>query len=800
MRNWLTDLRYGARLLLRAPGFTIIAIATLAIGIGANTAIFSVVNTLLLQRLPYGEPERLVVVWEHNLPRDRQNNVVSPGNYLHWRELNQAFEDIAAVGLTFNLTLTGTGDPVEVPFQYVTANFFPIVGVQPALGRPFTADEDRPNARVAVISDRLWRTRLNADPAILTRGITLQGETYTVTGVMPPGFSFLDKTVDVWVAVGFTAQARTPRGRWLATVAKLKPGVTIADAQRDMTRVAGEMTRRFPDFNTGWTARVVPLREQMTGDIKPALLVLLGAVAFVLLIACANVANLLLARATARSRELAVRAALGAGRGRIVRQLFAESLVLAAAGGITGLLLAWWLVQLLRAYVADAVPVQRLDAVSIDGTVLLFTLAAALLSGLVFGLLPALTASGTTLTDSLKEGGRTGSSARGGRTRATLVVAEIALALVLLVGAGLLVRSFARLTSVEAGFDAEQTLSMRVSLPSARYRDAAARTQFYRELVARIAALPGVQSTGAISFLPLTGLGSATSYEAVGQPTPLGQEPVTDVRVITGDYFKALGIPLLRGRLFDENAAPDAANKVIVNETLARVHWPGEDPIGKRIKVSWRDNIEDEIIGVVGDVRMSELNTAARSAIYWPHAREAYGSMTLAVRGTGDPTTAIRAILRERDPDLALADVRSMDAVVARSVAQRRITMVLLGIFAGAALLLAAIGIYGVIAYSVMQRTQEIGIRVALGAQRGDVLRMIVRNAAALAAAGVLIGAGGALFLTRLMRDLLFGVEPFDPVTFVAVALLLTLVALLAGYIPGRRATRVDPIIALRAE
>jgi putative ABC transport system permease protein len=341
---------------------------------------------------------------------------------------------------------------------------------------------------------------------------------------------------------------------------------------------------------------------------------------------------------------------------------------------------------------------------------------------------------------------------------------------------------------------------MRVSLPASRYREAPRRTQFYRDLVQRIAAVPGVQATGAISFLPLTGLGSATSYEAVGQPNQLGQEPVTDVRVITGEYFKSLGIPLLRGRVFDENNPSDTTNKIVVNETLARVHWPGQDPIGKRIKVSWRDNIEDEIIGVVGDVRMTELNAPARAAIYWPHAREAYGSMTMVVRGTGDPTSAIRAILRERDPDLALADVRSMDEVVARSVAQRRITMVLLGVFAGAALLLAAIGIYGVIAYSVTQRTQEIGIRVALGAQRSDVLRMIIRGAVILAVAGVVIGAGGAFFLTRLMRDLLFGVQPFDLVTFGTVALLLTLVALLASYIPGRRATRVDPIVALRGD
>jgi putative ABC transport system permease protein len=804
MRTFTSDLRYGVRLLLKTPVFTIIAIATLAIGIGANTAIFSVVNTLLIQRLPYGEPERLMVVWEHNLPRDRKANVVSPGNYIHWREMNQVFEDIAAVaGVTLNLTLTGVGEPVEVPFQYVTANVFPILGVQPALGRPFTPEEDRPGARVVVVSDRFWRSRLDADPGVLSRAVTLQGESYTIVGVMPAGFSFLDKTVDLWVPVGFPAQARTPRGRWLATVAKLKPGVTAEQAQRDMTRVAEEMTRRFPEFNTGWTAQVVPLREQMTGDVRPALLVLLAAVAFVLLIACANVANLLLARATARGRELAVRAALGAGRGRIVRQLLAESLVLAVAGGAAGLLLGWWVVQVLRYSVADALPIQRLEAVSIDGTVLMFTLAAALVSGIVFGVVPAFSASGTALTESLKEGGRTGSGARGGRTRAVLVVAEIALALVLLVGAGLLIRSFARLVHVDAGFDSEQTLAMRVSLPASRYGQETQRTRFFQDLLQRITALPGVASTGAVSFLPLTGLGAATRFDVVGSPAPLGQEPVTDVRVITGEYFKSLGIPLVRGRMFDEAAPADLQNKVIVNEALARTHWPNEDPIGKRIKVSWSDNREDEIIGVVGNVRLTELMEQPRPAIYWPYARNAYGAMTLTVRGHGDSgslVTSIRTILRERDPNLALADVRTMDDVVARSVAQQRITMIMLAVFAGAALLLAAVGIYGVIAYSVTQRTQEIGIRVALGAQRGDVLRMIVRGALALALTGVMIGGAGAFFLTGLMRDLLFGVEPFDLPTFAGVAALLILVALLASYIPGRRATRVDPIVALRGE
>ena len=804
MRTLLSDLRHGVRLLLGAPGFTAVAVAALAIGIGANSAIFSVVNTLLLERLPYGEPERLVVVWEHNIPRDRKNNVVSPGNFIHWREMNQVFEDIAAVGLTFNLTLTGHGDPVEIPFQYVTASFFPIVGVQPAMGRIFTPEEDRPRSQVVVISDRLWRSRLNSDPAVLTRGLTLEGEVHSVVGVMPPGFSFLDKTVDLWAPVGFPAEARTPRGRWLMTVAKLEPGVTAEQAQRDMTRVAGELTTLFPNFNTGWTARVVPLRDQLTGDIRPALLLMLGAVAFVLLIACANVANLLLARATSRQRELAVRAALGAGRGRIVRQLLAESLVLAVAGGATGLALAWWSLQLLRAFVADRLPVPRLEQVGIDGPVLGFTVAASLLAGLIFGLVPAFSAAGARLTDALKEGGRTGSAGRGKRTRSVFVVVEIALALVLLVGAGLLVRSFVRLMDVDAGFDTERTVTMRVSLPQSRYRQPVQRIQFFDRLFERIDRIPGVQSSGAVTFLPLTGLGSATRYEVVGQPVPpAGQEPVTDVRIIANQYFKAMGIPLVRGRLFDPGQPADAQNRIIVNEALARHHWPNEDPIGKRIKVSWTDNRQDEIIGVVGDVRHAGLDTEARSMTYWPHARDASSSMTLTVRTAGEPpaaVSAIRGILRDQDPELALADVKTMDEVVSRSVAQRRLLMMLLGIFAAAAMLLAAVGIYGVIAYSVTQRTREIGIRLALGAQRSDVLRMIVGQAARLALAGIVIGAAGAAWLTRLMADLLFEVRPLDPLTFAGVAAVLGSVALLASYLPGRRATRVDPVVALRAE
>jgi len=800
----LQDLRIGARLLLRAPGFTAVAVAALAIGIGANTAIFSVVNTLLLKPLPYGEPDRLATIWEHNIPRDRKNNVVSPGNYIHWRELNTTFEDIAAVGMTFNTTLTGDGDPTEVPFQYVSWNFFPIIGVSPSVGRAFTAAEDNPQSRVVVISDHLWRTRFSGDPAILQRSITVDGQPHTVLGVMPPGFSYLDKTVDLWRPLPFTvAQARTPRGRWLATLGKVKPGVAMEQAQRDMARVHEQLTRQFPEFNTGWTARVVPLREQLTGTVRPALYVMLGAVAFVLLIACANVANLLLARATARQRELAVRSALGAGRGRLIRQLLAESLVLACAGGAAGLLLGWWGLHLLRVVVAERIPIQRLDMVGVDGSVLIFTVAASMLSGVFFGLIPAFSASSSSLLALMKEGGRTGSSARGKRARSAFVVVEVALALVLLVGAGLLVRSFIHLLNVDAGFNTDRTITMRVSLPNARYRERTQQTQFFDRLMERIRALPGVQSAGGINFLPLTGLGSATDYEVIGDaPAPLGQEPVADVRVITGDYFRAMGIPLVRGRFFSTDPS-DATNKIIINEAMARRHWPDQDPIGKRVKVSWNDPREDEIVGVVGDVIHMSLDAKVRAMTYWPLARFPYSSLTLAVRTSGEPgsiANAVTGAVREIDNDLAVVDIRSMDEVVSRSVAERRLMMVMLAIFAGAALVLAAVGIYGVIAYSVTQRTQEIGIRVALGAQRSHVLKMVVGQAVALALAGIVLGGAAAFVLTRFMRDMLFEVKPFDPLTFAAVAVALAAVAALASFIPGRRATRVDPVIALRAE
>ena len=799
------DLRHGARVLLGSPGFTVAAVAALAIGIGANTAIFAVVNTLLIQPLPYKDPDRLAVVWEHNLPRDRRNNVVSPGNYLHWREMNSVFAEMSIVSMTFRAAYTGDGEPEEVKQQIVNATLFPMLGVNAALGRVFTREEDRPDSsRFVLLSDRFWRRRFAADPNIINRSIRLSGNLFTVVGVMPPGFSILDKNVDIWVPPGFTAESRTPKGRWAMVVARVKDGVTFKQAQDDMTRVASHLSVMFPDFDTGWTARVVALKEQLTGDVRPALLVLVGAVGFVLLIACANVANLLLARATTRHRELAVRAALGADRARLIRQLLTESLLLSVVGGAAGLALAWWALSLLRSVVAANLPIQRLEFVGISGWVLLFACVAALGSGLLFGLIPAFTAAGISLTDALREGGRTGTGRRGRRVRHGLVVIEMALALVLLVGAGLLVRSFQSLMHVHPGFDPSRTLTMRVTLPSSSYQRDTQIIPFFDRVFERIGTLPGVQAAGGVSYLPLNGLGSATNFSIEGMEKPrAGDEPVSEVMVVTHEYFKAMGIPLLRGRLFDGRDTAPNTRRVIVTEALVKKYFGGRDPIGQRIVLGWYNEGPDEIIGVVGDVHSVSLELEPRGATYLPPARFAYPFLSVVVKSSAGGLSLAPAIVNavhELDANVPVSEIRSMSEVMEVSTTERRLTMLLLMIFSIVALVLASVGIYGVIGYSVTQRTQEIGIRMALGAQRRDVLRMVVGNAMLLALVGIALGATGAFVLTRLMTKLLFSVEPQDPATFIVVALLLAAVAALASYLPGRRATHVDPLTALRAQ
>ncbi|MEW5984067.1 MAG: ABC transporter permease [Acidobacteriota bacterium] len=819
MRSLLHDARMGVRLLAKRPGFTALAAATLAIGIGASTLIFSVVEAVLLTPPPFRDPDRLVVVWEHNIPRDRKTNVVSPANFLAWRDAQQSFTDLGAFSITATGSLTSPGrEPEQVGLQLATAQLFPILGIDALVGRTFLAEEDHPDNDVALISHRLWQRRFGGSASAVGGIVTVSGRVRTIVGVMPPTFDLLDRKVDLWLPAGFSDTARDAGGRWLIPVARLRPGVELAQAQADMNRITARLAAEFPDRNAGWASNVVLLGEQLVGAVRPALGVLLAAVGFVLLIACVNVANLLLARATSRQRELAVRAALGAGRFRLVRQLLVESLALASVGAVGGVLLASWGLGTLLSATAEQFPIPRLETASLDGRVLAFAVILSLATAVMFGLAPAVSASRLNLNDALREGAR-GTSARHGRLRASLVVAEVALAIILLAGAGLLVRSFQHLMAVDPGFEPERVLAFQISLPGATYNDPSSRVTFFRNLTTRLTRLPGVVAAGSVSFLPLDGLGAATRFRGLDRPEPSkGQEPVTDVRMISSDYFRAMGIPLVLGRLFTEaevapassvvlfaeSARPATTGVVVVNEAMAREMWPGEDPIGKRLLVSWSDpEVTDEVIGVVGDVRLVSLDDTVRPTVYYPHNRTAYSAMSVVVRSTVEPaslTSAVLAQVREMDPQQPVAKIRTLEEVVGASVGQRRLIMLLAGLFAGVALLLAAVGLYGVLAYLVAERTREIGVRIALGAQRGAVLGMVIRRALGLTAIGAAAGLAGALALTRLMRSLLFQVTPSDPTTHGTVVVVLVAVALVASLIPAWRAMRVDPVVALRQE
>jgi putative ABC transport system permease protein len=804
------DLRYGARMLWKSPGFTAVAAVALALGVGANTAIFSVVHALMLRELPYRDADRLAMVWEHNRPRDRRQNVINPANFLDWKARNTVFEDMAAFVDT-RANLTGSGDPVEVARQLATPNLFPLLGVQPLMGRALTEEDARADAPpVVFISYPFWQSRFGGDPSVLGKTLTLDGQAATIVGVAPAGFNWLIKQgsltgtqPDLWAPYSFPPQTAR-RGRFMMAVGRLKEGVTRERAQAEMSAVAAQLEEENVDFNKGWGVEVIPLREQFTGPISTALWVLLGAVLFLLLIACANVANLLLARAAGRQREIAIRTALGAGRGRVVRQLLTESVLLSMVGGAAGLLLAWWGVETLTALAPR--DLTDLGGVRLNLPVLGFTFAVSLLTGVVFGLAPAFEATRVNTNESLKDGGRGSTGgARIRRLRAAFVTAEVALALVLLVGAGLLVRSFATLRSVDPGFRAENVLTMRVALPSGKYAEAPRRTAFFRETTERIRQLPGVESAGAVSFLPFAGLGAATRFTIVEQPVPPpGQDWTTDVRVADAAYFQTMGIPLLRGRTFGEHEMTEARHVVLINEAMARKHFPNEDPLGKRLVVSMSATpVPTEVVGVVGDVKLMSLDGESRPTVYWPHPELAYGSMTVVVRTKGDPQALAgpaRQAIQALDPEQPVADVRTMEEWISASVARARFSTTLLGVFATVALFLAVAGIYAVISYTVAQRTHEIGIRMALGARGRDIVRMVVRQGMLLALAGVVIGTLGALLLTRVISGLLFGVSATDPVTFAAVALVLGVVALLACYVPARRASRVDPMEALRYE
>ncbi len=804
MQTLWQDLRYGARMLLKRPGFTLIAVITLALGIGANAAIFSVVNAVLLRPLPYKDPDRLIMIRETKLPQFPEFSV-SPGNFLDWRKQNTVFERLVAfTGASFNLI--GAGDPEQIRGMKVTDGFFAALGAQPQLGRDFLTEEDQPGRNnVVIMSHGLWQRRFGGDPKILGQAITLDGRNYTVIGVMPATFPFGGRDLDLWTPMAFTPQqAQSHGGHWLATIGRLKPGVTVDQSRAEMIAIAGRLAAQYPGANTGWSVKLMPLLEFTVRSVKPALLVLLAAVAFVLLIACVNVANLLLARAAGRQKEIAIRAALGAGRVRIVRQLLTESALLALLGGAVGLLLAKWGMDLLLKLAPQNLP--RMSSVSLDGRALAFTAAVTLLTGMIFGLVPALQSSRPNLNETMKDAGR--GSTEGGRRqliRNALVVLEVASALVLLAGAGLMIKSFWRLQKVDPGFNPDNALTLSVALPQKKYPEESQRVAFFQQLLEKVGALPGVQAAGASNVLPLAG-DFVLAFVVQGRPPlPPGAGQSTNFYSASADYFKAMGIPLRRGRLFTERDIKDSQHVAIINETMAKKIFPDEDPIGKRITFDTGANNPDwyEIVGIVGDVKHYGLDQATPLQTYEPYTQQTFPYMTLVARAAGDPTNltaAIRNAVLQLDKEQPIADVRTLDQLLSTSIAQQRFSMLLLGVFAAVAMLLAAVGIYGVLSYSVTQRTHEVGIRMALGAGRHDVLRLLIGHGMLLTLIGVAAGLAAAFALTRLMSTLLFDVSATDPITFGLIALLLVTVALLACWIPARRATKVDPLVALRRE
>jgi putative ABC transport system permease protein len=806
------DIRYGVRMLVKHKAFTSVAVITLALGIGANTAIFSVVNELLLQPLPYRDADRIVTVWEVT-PEGRHQNTTSRANFRAWREQNTSFSSISAF-TDQRLNLTGNGDPEELSVQFATPELFKIFGVDPILGRTFLPDDDRPDQAPAVLSYGLWQRRFGGESSVIGKPITLNDETFTIIGVMPPNFQFhikqrsgTGRPAELWSILSMpTGGNANQRGRFLGTVARLKDGVSVDQAAAEMRTIEARLSDETPQYNKNYSAEVIPLREQFFGNVRRPLWLMLGAVGFVLLIACANVANLLLSLATSREKEIAVRAALGARRIRIVRQLLTESLLLALLGSVLGLGFAWLGIKALVAI--SPRDLVSLQTVGLNFTVLGWTLGVSLLTGVVFGLAPALHVSRLNLNDSLKDGGKSESGQASGsrRLRNALVVSEIALAVVLLASAGLLIRSFIRLQQVDRGFITDNVLTMVIRLPEARYREDPQLVQFFSSALERVRHSPTVRSAGIVNYLPLYGgLGSNTAFKILGQPVPPpGQEPSTDVRVADSGYFGTLGIPLLRGRNFSDSEQREAKHVILINEALARKHFPNQDPIGQRLDVSMFEKpTPAEIIGVVGNVRYDSLVDEAPPAVYFPHPDLAYPFMTLVVRTDGDPAAIAPAIQREiraLDPNQPLSDVRTMNQVMSEWVARSRFNTLLLGLFAGLATLLSAVGIFGVMNYSVALRTRELGLRLAVGAQPRQVLLLVLKQGLALTIVGVVLGLVAAFGLTRLLSGLLFGVAAADVTTFASISLLLVIVSLLACYLPARRAMRIDPLRALRYE
>src|SRR5215213_9012807 len=813
MNTLLQDIRFGVRMLLKSPGVSVVATIALALGIGANTAIFSVVNAVLLRPLPFPDSDSLVAVFETDTQRGLQRGSHSYPNFLDVRAQSTMFEHMASYH-SGDFIMTGRGEPARLQGSVVTANLFPLLGVSPMLGRAFLPDEDKPTetGRVVVLSHSLFQRQFGSDPSILNQAITLDGRPFTVVGVMPASFEFpiQNEPVELWTTIAGDAAGDEPvtsqRGaHFLQVIGRLKPGVSKEQAQAELTTIAARLEQQYPDTNTRRSLRMDSALTALVGDVRPALLILLGAVACVLLIACANVANLLLARATGRHKEMAIRSALGASRIRVIRQLLTESVLLSIVGGGAGLLLAVWWSDLLVALGKDDIP--RAIHIGIDWRVLGFTLGVSLLTGLIFGLAPAFHSSKTELIDALKEGGRgTSEGARRNKVRSLLVVTELAIAVVLLVGAGLLIKSLWRLQKVKSGLQPENVLTFNIGLPEKYNYEKQAR--FFIDLKSRLEATPGVQSASSILPLPLSGDRFSISFEIEGRPMAPKDHPSGDFFSTGMGYFRSMGIPIIKGRDFEDRDRYGATPVVIITETLARQFFPNEDPIGKRIKpgintIEGDKTTMREIIGVVGDVRNRSLDVESKPAYYVPQTQVPFDQMAMVVKTAGDPHSLISAATKQvaaMDQDIPVFAPKTMEEYLSASVAAPRFSTTLLSIFAAVALVLTVVGLYGVMSYSVAQRTNEIGIRLALGAQPRDVLLMIVKQGGLLIGLGFTVGLAGAFALTRLLASLLFGVTAKDPWTFGAVAVLLAIVALLACYLPALRATRVDPMEALRCE
>ena len=807
MQFFWQDFRYGFRTLLRNPGFCAVAILALALGIGPNTAIFTMVNAVLLKPLPVPEPDRVVMIWGTLLKSGFGQLPVSAADYLEWKQQARSFDQMSAAFAIpeYGLNVSGAGDPERVPAALASKEFLPALGIKPIVGRNFLPEEDRPGGPPAVlIGNALWQRRFHSDPAAIGRTLTVDGIPRTVVGVVPHELGEM-VAADLWLPTAINPNDAERRNHNYGIVAHLKPGVTVAQARAEMIVIAQRLERAYPASNTGWGITLFPMAEMFTGRIRPVLLILLGAVGLLLLIACANLANLLLARAATREKEIAIRGALGAGRPRIIRQLLTESFVLALAGGALGLVLAAWGVRLLRSVVPDMFPM--LQHMSVDVPVLAFTFGISILTGLLFGLVPAWRSSRTDLNTTLKEAaGRSESSGGSHRIRGFLLASEVALAVLLSVSAGLLLRSFVRVTEVNAGVRTANILTMNVSLPEVKYDTELKRATFYKNLIERLDTLPGVRSAGAVVFLPLrVSILSfriwVNSFVIEGRPpVPQDQQPQADYRPATPGYFNTMGIALRQGRLFDQHDDQDAKRVVLVNEAMVRKHFAHENPLGQHIVMGK----PMEIVGVVADAKLYGLDAPVEPAVYVPHAQHSgESSMAVVVRTEGDPAAIASAVRREilkLDPEQPISNVRTMDKVLSDSLMLRRVSMLLLTVFASLALTLATVGIYGLTAYLVSLRTHEIGLRVALGASQSQILRLVVGRGLVTSLIGAAIGVGAALMLTRGLSGMLYGVTTTDPLVFAGVPLLLIAVSALASYVPARKATRIDPLAALRYE